>query len=410
MQRPLVRSFRQLETELDPASPIVTLFSGGLDSSYLLLRLRQMGMTEVHAVSFDLGGSEPGDHRREIADALGVRLHVLDRREKFASSYVAPAIAAHATYLGVFPVSSTLSRPLIAQESAELADSLGAQAVIHTANRSQNSMRRLNGALGLMGYRGAYGSPYDLDPVDRDEKHRALREAGLDLLSGRSVSGDSNLWCREFESGIIDDPEEHSVPEELYRWSVLGVPTDPRTLSVSFESGVPVALNDQRMPLVDLIGVLNDLVGQHGLGRYSGLEHLDSGEKVLEFREMPAAWLLLQSYRHVEAACCPAELIREKQHLEQVWVREALEGRWFGPLHHAAQRFIESCAQHVTGRVSWLLRTGGAETRSITTPRPLYLRDREAWEARSIAAETGRQTPARPVPSDMPRKDLAHVQ
>lgn len=386
---PAIRSFRQIEKSIFGGRPVVTLFSGGLDSTYLLLKLRQLGLTEIHAVSIDIGEDESTHHKREIAEKLGVRLHVLDRREEFSDKFVSSAIAAQAVYLGVHPVSSTLSRPLIASTALTLAGQLDAQAIIHTANRSQNTMRRLNGSFHLLGYDGLYGSPYDLDPIGRETKHGELRSAGLDLLNGRDVSGDSNLWCREFESGILDDPELHAVPESMYRWSAVGAELpESTTVSVSFEAGKPVAIDDETLSLSEIISRLNFRVGRYGLGRYSGLEHLDNGEKVLEIREMPAAWLLLRSYRHVEAACLSAELIREKQHLEQIWVREALEGRWFGELRAAAQEFISSCAMQTTGSVTWLLRMGGADTRSIVAPRGCYLRDREQWEQRSIALET----------------------
>ncbi|MDQ0749079.1 argininosuccinate synthase [Streptomyces africanus] len=397
MRPPLIRSFSQLE-DLAPGQPVVTLFSGGLDSSYLLLRLRRMGVRDVHAVSVDIGEDESSDYKRQVAEALGAKLHILDRRQEFADRYVAPAIAAQAVYLGIHPVSSTLSRPLIADSAVELARNLGAQAVLHTANRSQNTLRRLNGALRLLGYEGAFGSPYDLDPVSREEKLAALRAADVDLLAGRIVSGDSNLWCREFESGILDDPELHEVPDEMYTWSrPVAAPDDTDTVTVAFEHGLPVAVDGTPLPLTELIDRLNRRVGAYGLGRYSGLEHLDHGEKVLEIREMPAAWLLLSSYRHVESACLEAELIREKRHLEQVWVREALEGRWFGELRLATQSFIDACAARTTGSVTWRLRTGGADTRSITTGAPLYLRDREAWEERAIATESAPFTRPEPV-------------
>ncbi|MFJ8828029.1 argininosuccinate synthase-related protein [Streptomyces sp. NPDC102467] len=395
MHTPPIRSFRQIEELIDPSRPVVTLFSGGLDSTYLLLRLRTMGITDIHAVSVDLGEDETTLHKQQIADALGVRLHIFDRKDEFAASYVAPAITAQAVYLDLHPVSSTLSRPLIARTALELAGTLGAQAVLHTANRSQNTLRRLNGALRLLGHTGLYGSPYDLDPVDRHDKLTALQNAGLHLLDGRTVSGDSNLWCREFESGVLDDPENHAVPAGMHHWSAIDPAAPESTVTVDFQAGLPTRVDGERLPLTDLIEVLNRRVGAYGLGRYTGLEHLDDGEKVLEIREMPAAWLLLRSYRHLESACLDAELMREKQHLEQIWVREALEGRWFGELRLATQEFIDSCARKTTGQVTWDLRLGGATTRAIIAPHPRYLRDRERWEERSIALETAaHRTPA----------------
>jgi argininosuccinate synthase len=385
----LIRSFRQLSiNHLDPALPVVTLFSGGLDSTYLLHRLRTAGFSRVHAMSVDLGGDETGEDQRRIADALGAHLHIIDGREIFAEEFVRPAIAAQAVYLDTHPVSSTLSRPLIARLAVDLAKDLAASAVLHTANRSQNTLRRLNRALGLLGFAGRYGSPYDLDPVDREEKIQALKGVGLEQMSERIVSGDSNLWCREFESGILDDPEDHAVPEHMYRWSAVRATAGGETLEVGFRSGVPVAVDGVDMPLTALIAALNDRVGAYGIGRYSGLEHLDNGEKVLEIREMPAAWLLLRSYRHLETATLGAETIREKMHLEQVWVREALEGRWYGELRQAVQAFTDRCAASINGSVRWKLSAGGAETRAIRADNPLYLRDREAWEHAAIRRES----------------------
>jgi argininosuccinate synthase len=416
----LIRSFQQLTMDrLDAGVPVVTLFSGGLDSSYLLHRLVRTGVRDVHAVSIDLGEDESTDDKRRIADRLGVRLHVVDGRRAFAEDFVRPAIAAQAVYLDAHPVSSSLSRPLIAQLAVGLARELGAQAVLHTACRSQNTLRRLNGAIRLLGFEGLYGSPYDLDPVDRDQKIRELKDAGLDQLSERVVSGDSNLWCREFESGILDDPENHAVPEHMYRWSavrgtgaaahrahaehaahaeqtglsghVVGPGDDDpaaECVEIGFTAGVPARVDGAALPLTELIALLNERAGGYGIGRYTGLEHLGGGQKVLEVREMPAAALLLRSYRMVESAVLDAETVREKMHLEQLWVREALEGRWFGELRLAVQSFMDACAAPVTGSVRWALRPGGAESRAVRAESPRYLRDRETWERDSIRAES----------------------
>ncbi|WP_406212029.1 argininosuccinate synthase-related protein [Streptomyces canus] len=392
----LIRSFRDLDA-LDPRQPVVTLFSGGLDSTYLLHRLRESGFDEVHALSVDLGGEERDEGGRAAAEALGAIAHVVDAREAFATEFVAPAIAAHAVYLDAHPVSSTLSRPLIARIALRLAGELGARAILHTANRSQNSLRRLNGAIGLLGWFGYYGSPYDLCPIDRERKITELAAAGLDHLSGRTVSGDANLWCREFESGVLDDPEDHAVPEHLYRWSAPGgrrSTAADEIIEIGFEGGVPAVLSGRRLPLHDIIGELNTRVGAHGLGRYSGLEHLEGGQKVLEVREMPAAWLLLRTSRHLEHATLTAETVREKMHVEQIWVREALEGRWYGELRSAAQAFIDACISRVTGSVRWHLTDGRAQTIAIVAHCPRYVRDREAWETEAVRAEQSMYTGA----------------
>ncbi|MEU3619747.1 argininosuccinate synthase-related protein [Streptomyces sp. NPDC006872] len=379
-----MRSFRDLDTnDLGRGRPVVTLFSGGLDSSYLLHRLARTGYRNIHAVSVDVGDDETTTEKQRIADSLGVNLHIIDARETFVHEFVRPAISAQAVYLDTHPISSSLSRPLIARLAVQLARNIGAHTVLHTANRSQNTLRRLNGAIGLLGFSGVYGSPYELDPISRDQKIWELKQAGLEEMAGRIVSGDSNLWCREFESGILDDPEDHAVPDHLYRWSVMTADTAEEVVEVRLRAGVPVAVDGRALPLTELIDELNRRVGSFGIGRYSGLEHLAGGEKVLEIREMPAACLLLRTYRHLETAVLDAETIREKMHVEQVWVREALEGRWFGELRAACQKFIETCAEKVDGAVRWRLTAGSAQTTGILADHPLYLRNREDWEQHS---------------------------
>lgn len=386
-----IRSFRDItHGDVDLRRPIVTLFSGGLDSSYLLYRLVQAGATDVHALSVAVGGDEERSHIERITNALGVRLHLVDGRAAFVEEFVRPAITAHAVYLDTHPVSSTLSRPLIARTATEVARDLGAGVILHTANRSQNTLRRLNGALEQLGFEGHFGSPYDLEPVDREQKIKELRHIGLDEMAERSASGDSNLWCREFESGVLDNPEDHAVPESFYRWSARpesGAAPERRSLTVTFRSGTPVAVDGDELPLTDVVARLNPAVGAHGLGRYTGLEHLPGGIKVLEVREMPAAWLLLASRRHLETAVLDAEVLREKLHMEQLWVREALEGRWFGELRAACQAFITEAVLPVTGSVTWRLDGARTATTAIVADAPRYVRDREHWEQASIKDE-----------------------
>lgn len=385
----LIRSFGQLEnTDLAPDAPIVTLFSGGLDSTYLLHRLRRMGMTNIHAVSVDVGDIEPHEGKREIAARLGAQFHSVDAREEFLEHHVAPAIKAHAVYLGVHPISSSLSRPLLARVALDVAENTGASVILHTANRSQNSLRRLNGALAALPFDGLFGSPYDLEPVDRSTKLEELMSAGLSAMAQRVVSGDSNLWCREYESGFLDDPENHTMERDLYQWTATpaGAIAD-EVLSIEFDRGIAVALDGRRMSLGAIVEELNRRVGRFGYGRYSGLEHLDRGQKVLEVREMPAAWMLLKTLRHLETACLSERLIREKLTLEQTWVTEAVEGRWFGAHKAAAQAFIDAAAERVSGTVIWSLGQRSADTVSIIAREPLYLRDRDTWEIESVMSE-----------------------
>lgn len=247
--------------------------------------------------------------------------------------------------------------------------------------------------------------------LSRDEKIAQLRACGLSRFQARGVSGDANLWCREFESGSLDNPEGFWVPESLYEWTAA--PSQPplsKDLSLRFEQGLPVELDGEALDPVTLIERANRRAGAFGVGRYAGLEHLEGGEKVLEVREAPAAAVLMEAYRHLECATLDAELLREKQAMEQLWVREAIEGRWFGALRQAAEAFIASTATAVSGTVQFRLRPGAADLCAVRAQRPLYLTDRDGWE-REIAQQRSRTTlPAHDAaPARQHRDAVAHA-
>lgn len=365
---------------LDFSRPVVTLFSGGLDSSYLLKLLRDHGIRDVIALAVNVGDDVDVDLLSSRARRLGAELTVVDGRHEFATEYVLPAIQAQAYYHGSYPISSSLSRPMIAKIAVDVARQRQAQAILHSAHPSQNTLRRINGSLALLGFDGVFGTPYELTPLARPIEAAELAEAGVIELADRAISLDTNLWCREFESGAIDDPERFSIPEHLYKWTRAGQPVQRTSVSITYRAGAPVALDGQEVDLVTLIERLNALAGPHRLGRYVGLEHLGTGEKVLEAREMPAAHVLLAGYAHLLSASVDAETIREKLHMDQLWVREAVEGRWFGRLRRAAQEFVTSVSADVCGTIELAFSDGYATPVSIRADRPLYIRDREVWE------------------------------
>jgi len=387
----VIRSLDDLRLVANHCKQVLTLFSGGLDSTYVLKCLADH-TCQVTALTVDLGDGVNRADLAQIASRFGANLLVIDGRQAFAQDAVLPAIRANARYMGIYPISSSLSRPIIARYAIEIARQLGCDAIIHTANQSQNSLRRLNGAIWQLSYGGFFGSPYEYSAISREEKIAELSRIGLGRFQARGISGDANLWCREFESGSLDNPEAFWVPESLFEWTA---PRDRRgvspDLSITFSGGVPVSIDGVHLSPVDLIARLNALAGAYGIGRYSGLEHLEGGEKVLEVREAPAAAILMDAYRHLETATLDAELLREKLGMEQLWVREAIEGRWFGRMRAAADCFIAETARHVGGTISYKLRDGAADVCAIRADQPRYLTDRDSWEKQVAQARGSRQ-------------------
>lgn len=160
-------------------APVVTMFSGGLDSTYLLFRLQRLGFTNVHAVAVDVGATIDEDELTKYAAHFGASFICLDGRELFVKEGVMSAIRAHAMYMGMFPISSSLSRPFIARWVTDYAKALNAGLLLHTANLSQNSLARLNNSIRRYGFPGKFGSPYVHSVVSREKKAAELAAVGL---------------------------------------------------------------------------------------------------------------------------------------------------------------------------------------------------------------------------------------
>jgi argininosuccinate synthase len=200
------------------------------------------------------------------------------------------------------------------------------------------------------------------------------------------ISTDTNLWCREFESGTLDDPEGFEVDQNLYQWSVASE-TASSVIELRFDRGHVVSVDAEPVTdLIELISGLNARVGRYGIGRFSSLEHLESGEKVLEVREAPAAALILEAFAQLASATVEVETLRWMRTLGEALIIEAIEGRWFRSLRKALQSFLEETAHRVSGEVRFTLRNGGFELAGLKAVSPLYIRDREQWEYRKAAS------------------------
>lgn len=356
------------------------MFSGGLDSTYLLLRLQQLGFTNIHAVAVDVGTPVDEEGLAKHAAHFGAVFKLLDGREAFVEEGVMPAIRAHATYMGLFPISSSLTRPVIARLVTDYARGLGAGLLLHTANLSQNSLPRLNNCIRRLGFPGRFGSPYPHSVVSRERKAEELSMAGLAVMSDRKLSGDENLWCREFEDGPLGDPERFCIPEDAYQWTRRRVDHVPQRLTLSFENGNLIAIDGKKLALIKAIEVLNWEVGKFGHGRFVGLEPLSTDDKALEIREAPAAAIIMDALRHLEMATLESKTLELKQQLEQKWVREAIAGHWGGQCHAMCDAAIESALQGVGGSVTYDIDHTRFLPCSIVAQNPRYIRDRDHWE------------------------------
>lgn len=376
----MIESFEHIAHIDKKHAPVVTMFSGGLDSTYLLLRLQQLGFTNIHAVAVDVGAPIDRAELTKHAAHFGAQFKCLDGRELFVNQGVTSAIRAHASYMGLYPISSSLTRPVIAGLVTDYAKNLNAGLLLHTANLSQNSLPRLNNSIRRSGWTGPFGSPYVHSAVSRERKGEELAAVGLTIMSQRKLSGDENLWCREFEDGPVDDPEDFCVPEKAFVWTRLCNDATPLKLSLQFENGNLVSINGQKLALIDAVALLNKEVGKFGHGRFVGLEPLSTDDKVLEVREAPAAAIIMDALRHLEIATLDSRTLELKQSLEQRWIREAVSGQWGSKCHTMCEAAIASSLEGVGGSVTYNVDHKRFLPCSIVAQNPRYVRNRDEWE------------------------------
>jgi len=377
----MIRSFTDILQQVKKTDPILLLYSGGLDGTYLIARLKEEGYKNLVAFHANIEGGADTETVVRRAEALDIKLLIPDLTDEFVSDYVLSAIYCHAKYLCGHPLSASLSRPLIAKHAAAIGERLSAGALLHTSNSSQNSLRRFNQSLADLRYKGLFGSPFEQTHVSRLDKLAFLADRNM-AFNLQAYSEDCNIWCREFEYGDYDNVEAIHIPEDAYVWTRKSSNLETENVTIGFSKGLPVSLNGDRLAPVTIILSIRRIAGKYGIGRVTSLEEIATGEKVLEVRETPAAILLMDAYRNLELATIAAGASRVKIGIEQVWVNEASEGRWFGALRNACEQFCHSIASSVSGSVSYLLSENNFQLVSVKSDYPNYISNRDSFESR----------------------------
>ena len=354
----------------------VLAFSGGLDTSCAIAWLKEdYGFDEVVAVLVDVGQEfdvEASLARGRAAGAEDVIL--LDRKEAFAGDQVARAVKTNALYEGRYPLVSALSRPVIAEAVAGLAEELGAEAVVHGCTGKGNDQVRFE-----LAFKATYPGVRVIAPL-RDHVWTRDEEIGYALARGIPVtqtaaspySIDENLFGRSIEAGMLEDPWQ-APPEEPY--ALTSSPADappPTELVLTFRAGLPVAIDGEELPLVHLVAELNARAGAYGIGRIDMIENRSVGIKSREVYEAPAAIALIEAHRALEDLVLTKDELRTKRHLETRWTELVYDGLWFGPLRTAIDAFVDVTQERVEGDVRLELRPGAAVVTGRRSEHALY--------------------------------------
>ncbi|QQE80671.1 argininosuccinate synthase [Alicyclobacillus sp. SO9] len=364
---------------------LVLAYSGGLDTSVAIAWLKENFGYDVIAMCVDVGEGLDLDFVQQKALEVGaVKSYRIDAVERYASEFVAPALKANALYEGKYPLASALSRPLISQLLVEVAAKEGATAVAHGCTGKGNDQVRFEVSVKALNPDLEVVAPVRQWSWTRDEEIAYAKEHDIPIAATKEnpYSIDANLWGRAIECGVLEDPWAEA-PTDAWLWTTEAkdAPDEPEYIEVSFDEGVPVALNGEVLQLGELISKLNKIAGKHGVGRIDCVENRLVGIKSREVYESPAGVVLVQAHNELESLTLTREVAQYKATVELEYNKLIYNGLWFSPLKEAFDAFVDTTQKNVTGDVRVKLYKGQAQTVGRKSPYSLYRHDLATYSA-----------------------------
>jgi len=334
-------------------------YSGGLDSTLGIELLRRVYRAEeITAINVDVGqGQAEMAMARERSEALGIQPMTVDAREVFAAQWLAPAIRANSSYWG-YPVSTSMTRQLIAREVARLALELGCDSILEGSTGRGNDQYRMHNVFSLFAPTLSVLVPVRDFDLTRAQELELCRHWNVPVEEVISGGDDKTLWCRSIASGAVGLNQE--IPDHLWMWYVPPemAPETGQSVELEFEEGLPVRLDGEQLPLVEIIERLNLLAGRHGIGRIDFFEDGIMGLKSREVYEAPAAAVILALKSDLEGQCLTKEEREFKRLVDNRWASMVYHGEWFHPLREELDAFVEASQRFVNGRLKALLYKG----------------------------------------------------
>jgi len=354
---------------------IVLAYSGGLDTSVLVKWLQEQHKTEVITVTVDVGQQEDLKEIEEKAKKLGVLKHFsIDAREEFSRDYVFPAIKANALYEGKYPISTSLSRPLIVGKMVKVAQKEGATGFAHGCTGRGNDQVRFDVTVGALAPNLTIVAPVREWNMTRDEEIEYAKKNGIAVTTAaKKYSIDQSIWGRSIECGILEDASKEP-PEDAFEWTVSPekAPDKPEYVTITFEAGEPVALNGKKLAPLKLIEQLNKIAGNHGVGRIDHIEDRLVGLKSRENYECPAATVIIEAHKDLEKMVLTRHEVLFKPQIDAQWTFMVYSGLWVDPLREDLEAFINKTQENVTGEVRAKLFKGGIQIVGRSSPMSLY--------------------------------------
>ncbi|MEI2729761.1 MAG: argininosuccinate synthase [Candidatus Nanopelagicales bacterium] len=355
---------------------VVLAYSGGLDTSVAIGWIAQETGKEVVAVAVDVGqGGEDLDVIRQRALECGaVEAYVADARDEFADEYCLPALRTDALYMGIYPLVSALSRPVIVKHLVAAARLHGADTVAHGCTGKGNDQVRFEVGIGALAPDLTCIAPVRDYAMTRDKAIEFAERENLpiDVNKKSPYSIDQNVWGRAVETGFLEDIWNGPI-EDVYSYTQN--PADPKPADevvITFEQGVPVALDGKPVTMLEAIEALNVRAGAHGVGRIDMVEDRLVGIKSREVYEAPGAMALIAAHSELVNVTVERDMARFAGSVRQRWAELVYDGLWFSPLKRALDGYIDDLNAPVSGEIRLVLQGGRAVVSGRRSAESLY--------------------------------------
>ena len=367
---------------------VILAYSGGLDTSVAIPWLHDNGY-EVITLTMNVGQQADNlDEIKQKAYEVGAeKAYVVDLREAFVDTFVWPALKANAMYQGVYPLNSALSRPMIAQAMVWCAEKEGAVAVAHGCTGKGQDQVRMEVCCNALYPDIEVLAPVRVWGFTREEEmdYAAAHNVPVPTTRKSPYSLDDNLWGRSIECGILEDPW-NEPPIDAYALTAdpKEAPDEEVTVEITFEAGIPVAINGKKMSSIELIDFMNKTAGKAGFGRIDVIEDRLVGFKSREVYECPGALALIAAHKKLEAITLSKDTLKTKKELEVRFAEMAYEGYWFSPLMEAVQAFMDSTQKTVNGTVRMKFYKGNAIINGMKSDTSVYSKELATYSAGDI--------------------------
>jgi argininosuccinate synthase len=363
---------------------VVLAYSGGLDTTVLLKILQEKYNAEVITLTLNLGQEKDYEEVEERALKAGsIKHYNIDARDEFVNDYVLPALKANALYQQKYPVSSAISRPLIARKLVEVAEREGADAVAHGCTGKGNDQIRFDVTIKAINPNIKVIAPVRELGLTRDWEIEYAKKKGLPVkISESPYSIDENIWGRSIECGVLEDPYQEP-PEEIFKMTVnpKKAPENPEIIEMAFDNGIPTKINGETMKPKELIMKLNEIGGKHGIGRIDHIEDRVVGLKSREVYEAPAALIAIEAHKDLEKMTLTTQELQFKRLVDDEWTNLVYAGLWMNPLRKALEAFINETQKRVNGEVKVKLYKGGMICIGRRSEYSIYNKELATYEA-----------------------------